>query len=207
MSCAMPRGGRHSTPHGFVRWFVHMRSAICLAAILATTTARAEAPRKPHKSLATALGWSLGVTVGGVAVGAAGMAASGSPGPRFASLGTASLSLLIGPSIGRFYTGHYITAGNVTRVVGFGVAEMAQMMTCMSAATPGGQRPGTTCDPIAKLNGGFYLGAAIMGLGALWDLASIPEDVADFNAHITVVPTALRTPNGNVPGLALAGQF
>jgi hypothetical protein len=177
-----------------------MRRAI-VAMLLVSATAGAEPPGKPHKALRAALGWSLGVTAFGVATGIA--ATHADRGAQFALLGFSGTSLLVGPSIGRFYAGHYVSAGLVTRVIGLGVFSMGQALQCL----PQNERSISTCGARLQFDGTAYVGAGIMVLGAMWDLASIPEDVADYNSHATLIPTALRTPTGIAPGLALVGQF
>ena len=175
-----------------------------IALLLVCATARAEPAEKPHKSLRTALGWSLGVTAVGVATGIAATRTS-DPGAQSALVAFSGMSLLVGPSIGRVYTGHYVTAGVVVRVLGFGAFVMGQAMECLPMG--GSPNASGTCRSRLGLDGPAYLGAGIMALGAAWDLASIPGDVDDYNAHVALTPTVLRTPNGIGPGLALAGQF
>jgi hypothetical protein len=179
-----------------------MRRALAIVLVLSANV-RAEPPPKPHASLATALGWSIGVTAFGVGMGFA-TARATVPGEQDALLSFSGLSLLAGPSIGRFYTGNYLTAGLVVRAVGLGVFAMSQGLNCLPETGPAAH---PTCDSHLAMNGFSYLGAGLMVLGGLWDLASIPGDVAEYNAHAALMPTALRTPNGVVPGLALAGEF
>ena len=190
-----------------------MRSLVAASLVVAPAgPASAQPPDDPphadDKSVATAMEWSVGVTTLGVAAlaGTAAMSSSTS-GAKYPLFAFGTLGLLAGPSLGRIYAGHYLSGGQVVRVVGLGVMVMGEAL----ASACLGQPRSTSCNSqTAKLDAGPILaGGAVMLLGALFDLAETPSDVERFNreSNVSLRPAPLVTASGTAPGLALSGRF
>ncbi len=101
-------------------------------------------------------------------------------------------SVLVGPSIGRWYAHDPAWGGIVFR--GLGIAAV------VAGAGAGGDEPVPW--PI------LMPGVLIIGAGTIYDLYRTPRSVQERNRSVRVLPTVLITPaNDPVPGLALGGGW
>jgi hypothetical protein len=159
------------------------------------------APGQEKKSLDTAMEWSVGVTIVGVAgLTASAAMTSSTAGARSAMFAFGGLGLLVGPSIGRMYAGTWFSGGEVVRAVGLTAIVMGEAIEQMCTG------PQHKCDSSPRFDAGpIAAGGAVMLLGALFDLGATPGDVEQHNAHL--IPAPLQTPGGTAPGFALAGRF
>jgi hypothetical protein len=186
-----------------------MRAIIVCVVIASTSVGHAQpglTPEevRPEKSVATALAWSLGVTAVGVAASVDAVVAK-DPGQQSAMFAFGAVGLLVGPSIGRIYAHHTWSGGLVARLVGFTGVVLGESIASACLGGPRGACPAT---PI-KTSPFIDAMAGVVVLGALFDLATTPEAVDDYNhEHASVVVAPIRTPaNATVPGLALVGRF
>jgi hypothetical protein len=184
---------------------------IVLVVVVALATSTAHADRAKSRTVAT--------TLSGIGTGVASLIVLG--GFMFAPEGedfnkpllyTGLATAAIAPSLGEWYSGEWITYGMAARVFAAGIATVAlttqmKTVTCADAATSA-----QTC---TELQGAGY---ALLGVAAIAAVGGMAYDVTDagdaadrWNGRhgftATIVPTAVVTPNGTAPGVALAGHF
>lgn len=101
-------------------------------------------------------------------------------------------SLLVGPSLGRWYAHDPAWPGIVFRGLG--------MAAVVAGARAGGDEPAPW--PI------LMPGVLILGVGTIYDLYKTPRSVQERNSSVRVLPTVLVTPaSAPVPGLVLGGGW
>jgi hypothetical protein len=174
----------------------HRSRASVVAAALAWTILAAAAPARAEEGSCdpgSALGQSLGLTLGGLAAG--GLVALRDP-LVGASIGV--LALAVGPSSGHFYAERWPRALGLTGArLGLGVASLLLLVSAGRDGCEGCWLPGA----------GF--GALVLGL-AILDVADAPDAARRANAEAARMPVALApwiAPTGRGGGLALAAGF
>lgn len=188
-----------------------MRMAIAaglLGIALAAGAARAEPigtpdPEPGPRSPAIALSLSAGITGAGAALVFAGSSSEVGQEAFFLGAGT----MLVGPSIGRWYAGSSSGVGVVAR----GTGALVMLTALMNGPDVGcDEEHEVSCDD-GVLDGGwdplFYTGAALWVGSTIYDIVRAPLDARDFNrAHeVTVAPVVVQ--GARVPGLAVSGRF
>jgi hypothetical protein len=183
------------------------RFVLVLVLVVATGSARADAPRSPTAALA-ASGIGTAVASGLVLAGffTAPTGQDFNLPVMYAGLGVAAVA----PSLGEFYAGVPLTYGLAARVFGAGLATVA-LTTQMKTVTCDDATMATqTC---TNMQGAGY---ALMGLAAIafiggmaYDVSDAPDAVDRWNAKWfpTVTPVVLATPAGTMPGVGLSGYF
>ncbi len=169
------------------------------ALVLASSVAGAEpAPSGPRdEDVATNL--SILGSIGAVfLVGAAGDHTAAEWKPAAVELAGA----VVAPAIGHIYAGDWLSPGLALRVAGAGLAALG----AYEWSRPYGDPSKIEFSPV----GGVLIAGGVVALatGAIYDIATSRRVVRRYNReHATIVPTALATPSGITPGLALAGRF
>ncbi len=144
----------------------------------------------------TALGLSLGGTAAGVGLLAS--AWGDTDGDVPALVGAALITF--GPSFGHAYAGNWLTAGLGRRAFGLVLTGLGVDEALGCAGSDG---------PCHAGEGTLAAGLALVGAGAIYDIATAPGAARDFNrAHaLQLTPTTLHAAGGTVPGIALTGTF
>lgn len=171
-----------------------MKSLLLVIAVCSTAYAQApgETPVvRParHKSLLDAYLITWAATAAPVVAAAI----VGENGPRTTANVTGAIAcaaLVLGPSAGHWYAGHYVTTGLVLRATAaVGVAGLV------------------VTDPHAQNLGLLIVGGTMaVGLweaGTIVDLATLPRAIRRANANVQLVPILTH----ETQGLALAGSF
>lgn len=178
------------------------RALVILLLVTRLPIAHAETDQPEEKS--PLLG--LGLSVTSTALPLAAIGALWQSGNAEEHLGLWSLNWIaafLGPSVGHWYAGEYLTPGLVGRGIG-GVALVVGVG--MSLNCLGSQNP----DCETNRTGGVVVvsGIALMVGGAIYDIATSPRAVHRWNrSHLQIVPTPVGT--GSTPGfgMAVAGTF
>jgi hypothetical protein len=185
-----------------------MHRFVVVAALVAATTAHAE----PHKKSRTTAQMLSGI---GAGVSGGLILTSFLTGPY---IGLVNMPLLytgvgisaVGPSLGEWYAGEYLSWGMGVRAIAGATAiviEQTQSQTAPCASNPAQQ-----CTSIAGA------GVALLGITAIAYVGGIAYDVIDAgdavdrynHAHgfsVDLTPMVLPTPNGSVGGLMLSGRW
>ncbi|MCA9679968.1 MAG: hypothetical protein H6709_10240 [Kofleriaceae bacterium] len=170
-----------------------------LAVLAVSTPARAEGDATlAPKEDGTALGLSVAGTIAGPLLFGAGMVAAGqkSDGLAIGMYWTGTAALLLGPSAGHWYAGHYLTPGLGLRVGGAAVA-------VVGVAAGFGACFDQECDR------GPYVAAMVLGTGAyvadvVWDLATTGDAVDAWNREhgldVGLAPIVIGSAGGRRPG-------
>jgi hypothetical protein len=186
-----------------------MRRVLLLCALLASAVDVAHAGPKDRQTAQILSGASASVS--GAVVLSGFVFAQDSRPFNLPVLYTGLGMLAVTPSLGQFYAGQYLTIGMGVRAVATGFAIYTlQTRTRLAKCDfdPSSEPP--RCEIFTE---GAYpmLGiAAIAFIGGVWYDVLDAADAADrHNAKhgYTVMPTALRGPQGLAPGLAISGTF
>jgi hypothetical protein len=212
-----------------MRSFTSLRLFTLVAALAITSGVVAAEPGHKPRNRETARWLSIGgvLTSAAIAGVGAGMLEYGFTGNRgydqgyagVRRIGTVLLSVgaattLITPSIGEWYSGQAFSTGMKLRATGIGVGllgaaiyvvtglgESCLMINEMSCGGPSSPNVAAASVPIA-------IGAALYAGGIIYDLVDAPSAADRYNArHLEILPTALSTPAGTLPGVALGGTF
>ena len=172
--------------------------AVAATLILTASPALAQpAAREPpeEKSEQTALGLSLLGTIAPVALL---IGAAKADQPELATAG--AIGMLVGPSLGHWYAGRYVTGGMLVR--GGGTALMlAGVVRAIGSLD---------CEERCSDDGGVLMaaGAVMFVGGTLYDLATAGRAARAWNEqHLDLGPTVVRGASGPVPGFGVAGSF
>lgn len=148
------------------------------------------------KSEQAALGLSL---LGTVVPFAVTVAAASADQPELALAG--AIGMLVGPSLGHWYAGRFVTGGMLMRGAGAalmlgGVVQALDELGCDGSC---GSSDGATL---------VIAGAAVFVGGTLYDLATAGRAARKWNErHLDMGPTVVSSASGPVPGLGVAGSF
>ena len=181
---------------------------LAVSLVLLGLCATAQAGPKSRQTAKLASGISAAVS-GGVVLGGFVLAPDAKPFHK-PLLYTGVGMLFIAPSAGEFYAGQYLTIGMGVRAAATGLAiytlqTQTKIITCDDASTSDEKCEGFT-DNAAPILGV----AAIMFIGGVWYDVLDAGDAADrYNRKhgYAVTPTAMRGPQGMVPGLAISGSW
>ncbi|MGE5181949.1 MAG: hypothetical protein ACM31C_07795 [Acidobacteriota bacterium] len=155
-----------------------------------------------RKSSGVAIALSFGTTAaGGLMLLAAGHRSGSDPGEGpIVVAGLAAFA--IGPTVGHIYAGRIWSTGLAIRLAGAsaGVVGATMVLGCVDRCDHPDQ---------ADVGAGLFLaGAAAYGLGMLYEIASADVAARDYNAaHAAVTLAPLRSRDGLIPGLAVAGRW
>jgi hypothetical protein len=187
-----------------VRRLLHVLVLLVLL-VSASGTARADRSRQTAQILSGAgTGVSSAVILAGFV-----FASQGNPFNKplmYTGLASAALT----PSLGEIYAGDYVTIGMAVRVAAAGLATYALVNKTETKTCDDAMMSSQQC---TNLSGP---GIAILGVAAIAFIGGMAYDVGDagpavdrYNrSHgVMIAPTALATPTGPAPGLALAGAF
>lgn len=120
-------------------------------------------------------------------------------------------SSIITPSLGQWYAGDWFTPGMAVRIGAVGLATFALTHETYDVVCPLSSSAEMRMCSQLKGAGIALLGvAAIAYVGAAaYDVSDAPQAVERHNhrSGVIMAPTAMSSPQGVVPGLALAGYF
>lgn len=213
-----------------------MRSALVLAALAAAAPALAQSapvappspavappglvppsgptadPPPPAKQPSTAIGLSLGATLGGVALIGIGVAAQN---PSVAIVG-GGLGLLLGPATGRWYAGEagglgilLRTAGMTGMILGFVRLYGDEDYDCIGD-DPACEAKADALERREPIDEALAIGGGALIVGsAIYDIATAGRAANRWNAehHVTVAPTVLSSGGRQAAGLVIGGTF
>jgi len=204
--------------------------SILVATLVITTGIATAEPGHPPRNRETARWLSIGgvLTSAAIAGVGAGMLEYGFMDSRgydrsFAGVrrtgevlvGVGAATTLFTPSIGEWYAGQAFSTGMKLRATGIGVG-------LLGAAIYGASGSSESCvmfDGANYCSGGsprnvaaasvpVAIGVALYVGGILYDLVDAPSAADRYNArHVEILPAALKTPTGILPGVALGGTF
>jgi hypothetical protein len=171
-------------------------------------------PVEELKSPTTAVGLSIGFTLGGlVLAGTAGSSAGGA-----GALGAVGL-LYLGPSAGRWYAGETGGGSLALRAVG-GVAMVTGLMMvlshddedCLDLSTAQCNAQGAQAQRDGDIGGGLMLGGAALWIGTTaYDIVMAGRDAESFNrrhSNMQLAPMMATAPSGHrTVGLSLEARF
>ena len=144
---------------------------------------------------------ALGLSITGTVIGAAMMVPSGDKFSASSAIGAGFLT--IGPSFGQWYSGRILTPGLGVRALGV-IAAGAGFATDFF----GCQDSSGSCPDHDKGVALIAIGGALVIGGAIWDIATAPSSAREWNRdHASLTVTAISSPSGVAPGLAVVGSF
>jgi hypothetical protein len=107
----------------------------------------------------------------------------------------ASATAVLTPSAGHWYAGRFFTTGMGIRLASGTVATLGLVMMIQND------------EAIISSHKSIFIGGVIgVGIGAIWDIATVGSAVDDWNAkHAQVAPAVMKTGDGY--GIGLVGSF
>jgi len=182
---------------------------IVLVLVLMIATAHADNGKSKKAALAMS---AIGTGVASVLVLGGFLAAPAGQEFDKPVLYTGLVAATLAPSIGEWYAEDWLSYGMAARVFAAGLATVAlttqmKTVTCDDATTSN-----QTCTTLQGAGFALIGVAAIAFVGGMaYDVSDAPDAADRWNARhgftATIVPTAMVTPNGTLPGLALSGHF
>ena len=175
-------------------------AAVVIAVIVVGSAGAASADDAPDRKNPNV---ALGLSITGTVIGAAMMVPSGDRLSASSVIGAGFLT--IGPSFGQWYSGRILTPGLGVRALG-AIAAGAGVATDFF----GCQDTSGACPDHDKGVALIAIGGALVLGGAIWDIATAPSHAREWNrdhASVMVTATAISSPTGVAPGLAVVGTF
>jgi hypothetical protein len=158
-----------------------------------------------RKSPGFAVGLSLGVTAGAIAIAAVSNGGKG-------GLAIGSAGLLVGPSTGLWYAGKVASVGTGVRVAGTTalLGGLVWAAGCHDVILDEqGQFLGHEDDDCSGPGAVVAMGAVAMLAGTIWEIVDAHDTAREHNRRLdlAVAPTVMPTGRGVSPGLALTARF
>jgi hypothetical protein len=176
-----------------------MKRVVVLACLLSASAAHADdEPKSPTVALALSAGAGVVLPVALFASAVAANTPLAPTRPSALFLGGALVAAGVGPSLGHWYVGEYLTTGLWIRLAGGAV--VALVASSNSCGGLGCEGSATTL---------LALGAVTVGVGMIVDVATARGAARSFNHHgaVTITPTVMTARSGPVMGLGLGGSF